>query len=79
MSEARKRECTECGFEYYGRRERCNDCHEPETPEAPWYLQRMPEPYDKAVALLIILFLVGVVFPLADKLQWFVERARRIA
>jgi hypothetical protein len=26
MNDAKTRECTECGFEYYGRRERCTDC-----------------------------------------------------
>lgn len=82
MTEAKIRECTECGFEYYGRRERCNQCYEVELlseKPLPRPIRWLPTPIDAMAMLAVDMILLTVVVPVLQALQWIVERARRLA
>lgn len=82
MNEARTRECIECGFEYYGRRERCNACHmaEPVSDKPiPRPFRWLPRPFDAATFLMAGLLFLFVFVPIYNTVKAVVDALRELS
>lgn len=87
MREAKTRECAECGFEYYGIRPECAQCHEParrsfmleHVEVTPWPFDRLLALWYMLVVLLGLSILLWVVQPVYWLLSRLVDLGRRVA